>query len=242
MRDRSLSSALVASHGLGVYGHLCCNGPPQHRLAAVSPCLTVSSRLSKLQISVALYVLNCSCRLSIIIATVTVWVFKTYGRYVSPSPLYIILSLITIHTDHCAGCRTAVTTAAHSYRGVHREPSWYTLGYPWDQCKVSWRHAVMSTINNLCSAWLRRCPLQPHFVQNQTSTLRAVFRKLAWLLEFPIVPIFVFEESPGGSHLRDERSQRQQLIHNFKALVDAFGFYIHIVRFFLSFCLVGEPC
>jgi hypothetical protein len=78
-------------------------------------------------------------------------------------------------------------------------------------------YGILSSVR----AWLRRRPLQPCFLRNQTPTLLALFYELERLLEFPVIPVFVFEDPPGGPH--GQRSEHQQLMHNLRCSLMCLG-------------------
>ncbi|KAF8338560.1 hypothetical protein F5887DRAFT_1077646 [Amanita rubescens] len=93
--------------------------------------------------------------------------------------------------------------------GVRLGPPWLTLPHNRHQRKTQPAHESSADSEN-------------------TALCRAFYR-LARLLKFPVVPVFVFDSSSQASRKRGHGCQAasQQLAGSFRQLVQAFGFYVH---------------
>jgi hypothetical protein len=75
---------------------------------------------------------------------------------------------------------------------------------------------------------------RPTHAAGGETELCGAFYSLARLLEFPVVPVFVFDHTSQASHKRGhegEAAARQQA-RWFQYLVHAFGYHVHLVRIF----------
>ncbi|KAF8342486.1 PIN domain-like protein [Amanita rubescens] len=77
-------------------------------------------------------------------------------------------------------------------------------------------------------AWIQKKPARN--LPGENTVLCEAFHRLARLLEFPVVPIFVFDGGLQASQKRGREGQAaaQQLASSFRHLLLAFGFNIHL--------------